>query len=174
MPRLVSYEYRRPGKDPTFYDEWLVVDRADIKVLLLDPYVGRAVHVHDRLVLDSGAPIVWYVFPGRWYDIGRFHRSDGTPTGWYTNLCRPPVTHGDRWIGEDLFLDHWQWFDGSTAWLDEDELADAVQGGWIDRATLARIAKERDTLERQAALGAWPPTIAREINLAEARRLVSA
>lgn len=174
MPRLVRYEYRRPGKEPTYYEEWLIVDRADVKVLLLDPYVGKAVRVEGRPILDPGAPIVWYVFPGRWYDIGRFHRADGTLTGWYTNLCRPAVTHGERWIGEDLFLDHWQWVDGSRAWLDEDELADAVRDGWIDHDTLARIELERQEIERFGAVGAWPPAIAREIDLAEARRLASA
>ena len=26
-----------------------------------------------RIVLEPGAPVVWFTYPGRWYDVGRFH-----------------------------------------------------------------------------------------------------
>jgi predicted RNA-binding protein associated with RNAse of E/G family len=171
MARPITYEYRRPGKPATIYHEWLVLERPDVKVLLLDPYEGKRVLVSDRAIQDSGAPIVWYVFPERWYDVGRFHLSDGTVTGWYTNLCLPPVLEGDRWIGSDLFLDLWQPVDGHPQWLDEDELEHAIQARLIDRATRRRIDNERAMIELQLRDGAWPPPIALDIDLTQARTL---
>ena len=171
MVRQITYEYRRPGKPTTVYQEWLILDRPDVKVLLLDPYDGVTVSVGDVSILESGAPVVWYVFPERWYDIGRFHRVDGSVTGWYTNLCRPPTCSGDHWIGHDLFLDLWQPIGGAPRWLDEDELETAVRGRLIDLSTSKRIRNERTLIELQVNQSAWPPAIARDIDLIQARAL---
>jgi predicted RNA-binding protein associated with RNAse of E/G family len=175
VSRLIELEYRRPGKPSTLYREWLVLDRPDAKVLLLDPYEGRPVEVSGTMIQDPGAPIVWFVFPGCWYDIGRFHRADGTFTGWYTNLCRPPDIAGDRWTGHDLFLDLWQpASDAPPSWLDEDELAAAVRERLIDAPTRKRILNERRLIEFQLREHAWPPPIARDIDLAQARSIQEA
>jgi predicted RNA-binding protein associated with RNAse of E/G family len=171
MARPIQLEYRRPGKATTVYRESLVLDRPDVKVLLLDPYEGHSVHVDESVIQEPGAPIVWYVFPERWYDIGRFHLCDGTFTGWYTNLCRPPEIAGDRWIGHDLFLDLWQPVQGEHCWLDEQELDGAVKQRLIDAATRRRIQNERVMMEYQLREGAWPPPIARDIDLDQARAL---
>lgn len=174
MTRLIELEYRRPGKPATLYHEWLVLDRPDTKVLLLDPYEGPPVHVAGTTVQEPGAPIVWFVFPGCWYDIGRFHLTDGTCTGWYTNLCRPHDIAGDRWTGHDLFLDLWQPTRGDPSWLDEDELADAVRRRLIDAPTRKRIHNERALIEFQLRSGAWPPPVARDIDVSQARALKDA
>jgi predicted RNA-binding protein associated with RNAse of E/G family len=171
MPQLIELEYRRPGKATVVYREWLVFERPDVKVLLLDAYNGGTVSAEGTVIQDTGAPIIWFVFPDRWFDIGRFHRSDETFTGWYTNLCKPPEFHGSRWIARDLFLDCWQPVGGAAVWLDEDELAEAVRGGVVDRATLKRIENERQLLELQLRQGAWPPPIAKDMDLAQVRNL---
>ncbi len=174
MTRLIELEYRRPGKQTTIYQEWLVLDRPDVKVLLLEPYEGKTVSVDGAVIQAAGAPIVWFVFPERWHDIGRFHRLDASFTGWYTNLCRPPDVLGDRWIGHDLFLDLWQPVDGVPRWLDEDELEAAVAEGLIDAPTERRLGNERALIDLQLRDGAWPPPIAKHISLAHARTLKSA
>lgn len=174
MTRSITYEYRRPGKPPTFYEEWLVIDRPDVKVLLLDPYRGKTVEVEGSTIQDCDAPIIWYVFPDRWYDVGRFHLRDGSLTGWYTNLCLPPTFTDDHWIGNDLFLDLWQPVTGDAKWLDEDELSAAVHSRAIDRATLRRIENERAMITLQLHQEAWPPPIARDIALDQARALLKA
>jgi predicted RNA-binding protein associated with RNAse of E/G family len=173
MPPLIELEYRRPGKATTVYREWLVFERPDVKVLLLDAYEGSTVSAGGAVIQDTGAPIVWFVFPDRWYDIGRFHTSGESFTGWYTNLCKPPECHGTHWIARDLFLDCWQPVEGAAMWLDEDELAQAVHAKLIDRPTLRRIENERRLLELQLREGAWPPAIAQDMDLAHARHLMT-
>lgn len=172
MPRLIHYHYRRLGKSVTVYDEWLVADRPDTKVLLLESYAGKAVQVAGHAVLDAGAPIVWYVFPGSWHDIGRFHLADGTCTGWYTNLTTPAeFKNSTNWACTDLFLDLWTPVSGPSIWLDEDEFAAAVSKGVIDKATERRAVAERQQISARVAAHDWPPRVAQEIDLAGARAL---
>ena len=171
MPEQVHFEYHRPGIGVTVYDEWLVLDRPDVKVLLQENYSGPDVDVQNSRVLDSGAPIVWFVIPDAWYDIGRFHLSDGTFTGWYTNLCKPVQIDGDTWIGNDLFLDLWQFTDGNPVWLDEDEFENAVKVGLVDKALKKQVLNQRILIDLQASQDAWPPPIAKDIDLAQARSL---
>jgi predicted RNA-binding protein associated with RNAse of E/G family len=143
-----------------------------VKVTLLDDYPGQESRAAGRLILSAGAPIVWFVFPDLWRDVGRFHLADGRFTGWYTNLRAPVRFAGDDWYCTDLFLDHWLPVDGPAAWLDEDELDAALATGLLDDATRRRIVAERATVDTLVASGSWPPAITREIDLADARRRI--
>jgi predicted RNA-binding protein associated with RNAse of E/G family len=172
MSQLIHFEYHRPGIGKTVYDEWLVLDRPDVKVLLQKDYSGPDVDVAGSRILDSGAPMVWFVFPDSWHDIGRFHLSDGTFTGWYTNLCKPVQFEDDTWIGHDLFLDLWQFAVGDVSWLDEDEFAEAVKTGLVDRQLKKQILNQRALIDLQVKLDAWPPPIAKDIDLVQAEALL--
>jgi predicted RNA-binding protein associated with RNAse of E/G family len=175
MPKTIRYQYHRLGKPKVVYEQVLVLDRPDVKVLLQESYDGRELTAGDRVILEPGASIIWYVFPDKWHDIGRFHLADGTVTGWYTNLTTPPELNGDTWTARDLFLDLWQPGDGGPAvWLDEDELKEAVRRGQIDRATHQRIENERTMIDLQLRAGEWPPAIARDIGLELARSIAEA
>ncbi len=171
MATLIRYEYHRPGKGVSTFNQWLVLDRPDVKVLLSDASDGPDLVVGDTPIHEGGAPMVWYVFPERWHDIGRFHLADGTFTGWYTNIIQPVEVHGSHWSGHDLYLDLWQAIDGKAVWLDEAELEEATRSGVVDSATRKRIENERVIIDLQLERGAWPPPIARDIDLAQAQAL---
>jgi predicted RNA-binding protein associated with RNAse of E/G family len=173
MSQLIHFEYHRPTVGTSVYNEWLVLDRPDVKVLLQDAYSGPSVNVQGSRVLDSDASIVWFVFPDAWHDIGRFHLSDGTFTGWYTNLCKPVQFDGDTWIGHDLFLDLWQFTVGDPVWLDEDEFDEAVKRGIIDKTLRRQVLNQRVLIDMQVNQDAWPPPIAKDIDLAQVRTLLS-
>jgi predicted RNA-binding protein associated with RNAse of E/G family len=174
MVPKIRYEYYRPGKSTTTYDEWLVLDRPDVKVMLQEAFHGPPFAVEGVVVLEPGAPIVWFVFPEKWHDVGRFHRADGSFTGWYTNLTTPLRIGPYAWSAGDLFLDLWTPAQGASVWLDEEELETAYRGRLIDRATHRRILNERTIIDLQVADGDWPPSIARDIDLAQALRLQGA
>lgn len=171
MARLIRFEYHRPGKPIGLFVHWLVLDRPDVKVLLCEEYDGPDLEVGDTIMHASGAAMVWYVFPEKWHDIGRFHLRDGTLTGWYTNIIKPVEIRGDVWTGHDLFLDLWQPVAGKPAWLDEDELDHASRLNVIDTITRKRIDNERVIIDLQLQTGTWPPPVVRDIDLAQARVL---
>lgn len=168
-PRHIHYLFHRPGKGTTEYHERLLVDEPDVKILLHERYHGRALRVAHGLILEPSAPLIWFLFPGRWYEIARFHRADESFTGWYTNLCTPVEFDGDVWSTTDLFLDHWLGVSGDACWLDEDELEGALHAGLIDGPTAQRLAGERETIDSCVANRTWPPPIARQFDLARAR-----
>jgi predicted RNA-binding protein associated with RNAse of E/G family len=172
MKKPIRYEYSRPGKGMTVFDQWLVVDLPDVKVMFMEGNRGPTVTVDGRPALDEGAPAIWFVFPGAWHDVGRFHRSDGTFTGWYTNLCTPFEVRDDAWASTDLFLDHWLAADGTGQWLDEDEFNEAAGRGLLDLDTRSRVALEKHAIDRKLSKHAWPPRVARDMDLSTARRLL--
>ena len=173
MPPSIHFEYHRPGKDVTVYDEELVLDRPDVKVLLQSDFTGDDVCAGGSVILQHNAPIVWFVLVGSWHDIGRFHLKDGSFTGFYTNLSQPVEICADKWIGRDLFLDLWQPAQGQPHWLDEDEFASAVKDGLIDGATRRRVLNERSLIDLQVSRAEWPPPIVRDIDLGQVRALLS-
>ena len=173
MTQQIHFECHLPGIGTTVYEELLVLDQPDVKVLLQENYSGPEVDVGTSRVLDSGASIIWFVFPEACHDIGRFHMSDGTFTGWYTNLCKPTQIDGDKWIGNDLFLDLWQFVDGTPVWLDEDEFEDAVKSGLVDKALEKQVLNQQTLINLQVSQLAWPPPVAKDIDLAQVRARLS-
>jgi predicted RNA-binding protein associated with RNAse of E/G family len=113
--------------------------------------------------------VVWFTYPGRWHDIGRFHRADGSFTGYYANVLTPVLMTGDRWETTDLCLDVWLGADGRVELLDEEEFAEAVERGWMDAPTARAARHEAEALAEAARAGAWPPPEVRAWDLARAR-----
>jgi len=167
----IRYEYHRIGQPTTIHEQLLVLDRPDVKVLLQNRYDGPDLTVGGSVIHERGAPMIWFVFPEKWHDIGRFHRADGTFTGWYTNLTKPVEINADRWRATDLFLDLWMPAGGGAMWLDEDDLEHATQRKAVDRTTRQRIDNERTLIELQLRLGTWPPQITRDIDLPRVRQI---
>jgi len=170
--RTIRFTYRRPGKGETVYHEQFVQEGAEAQVLLMDPYDGPAIALDTTVILEPGAPLVWFVFPGAWYTIGRFHRADGTFTGWYGNLSTPVAVTENDWSSTDLFLDLWLPARGPARWLDEDEFAEAVGAGVIDRWTAQKVKHERKAIQQLLDQGAWPPAPARDLDLATIRSIL--
>jgi predicted RNA-binding protein associated with RNAse of E/G family len=113
--------------------------------------------------------VVWFTFPGEWHDIGRFHRADGTFTGFYANILTPVEMEGDRWSTTDLCLDVWLGADGGATLLDAEEFSEARESGWLDGETAARAEREAERLLTRALQERWPPPLVREWTLERAR-----
>lgn len=170
MSRRIHYHYHRPGKGTTVFEEHVVLERPDVVVTLLPRYEGKVYLIDGVPILEPGAPIVWFLFPGAWYGVGRFHLADGAFTGWYTNLTAPVRMEGDRWDGTDLFLDHWLPPDGSAGtWLDEDELAEAIARELLTTAQQQALAHVRTLVTEACGHRTWPPPIAKALTLEQAR-----
>ena len=168
-PPLVEIRYRHPPDRLDVFRQHLLHDGADVKVTFLPSLVRAEPAVIDgRTVLEQGSPIVWFTLPGAWYDIARFHRADGAFTGIYANILTP-VQGCDAlvWDTTDLFLDVWL-DDRGPRVLDEDEMEDALERGWIDPATAGRARAEAEGLRAAAEAGSWPPAVVLEWTLERA------
>ena len=155
--RTISIHYRRvPDRVDVFEQEVLEETPDYVITYLRAAQVKKPVLAEGGVILEPGAPVVWFTYPGRWYDVGRFHLADGTFTGCYANVLTPVVMDGNRWETTDLCLDVWVGADGTLAVLDEEELDAAVAAGWIDAATAERAREVAAGLVAAAGRGEWP------------------
>lgn len=167
---MVEIHYKRLPDRLDLFRQALVHEGAGYVVTLLDRAgVRRPVTVGERTILEPGAPVVWFTYPGAWHDVGRFHLADGTFTGFYANVLTPVVMRGDRWETTDLCLDVWADAEGPVTLLDAPDLEVAREAGWVDAATSARAEAEAASLLRAAREGSWPPPHVREWTLERAR-----
>jgi len=171
MPQIEIRYHRPPDRLDVFFQD-LVVDDPDLKITLHDPStIGNTITIGDRVVFEPEAPIVWFVFPGGWYDIGRFHLKDGIFTGYYVNLIAPPQLDGNVWTMVDLCLDLWLDANGQLQVLDRDEFDEAVDRGWIDGVTAHRAREELARVIDGIATGTWPPEMVLDHDLERVRTL---
>jgi predicted RNA-binding protein associated with RNAse of E/G family len=159
----VEIHYRRPPGRLQVFRQQVVWDSPEVKVTLARAMVlEQTMRIGGEIALEDGSDVVWFTFPGKWHDIGRFHLADGTFTGVYANVLTPVDIEGSKWLTTDLYLDVWVANDGSALLLDEDEFDEAVGRELLDTPTAARARKEADTIMAAAAGGAWPPAVVRE------------
>jgi hypothetical protein len=81
---------------------------------------------------------MWFMFPGRPYEVGAVYDQRGYFLGYYTNFVQPPRPETAVWHLTDLFLDVWQTPDSPPQLLDEDELTAAAERGWVGSEDVAR------------------------------------
>jgi len=163
---LIRIRYKRPPNRIQMFEQILVHDGDDVKVTLArDMPYEPPMRIEGQVVLELGSDVVWFTFPDRWYDVGRFHRADGTFTGLYVNILTPPVLDGTEWETTDLFLDLWMSRSGAAMLLDEDELDEALGREWVDVDTAARARSEAGRLLEDARAGTWPPPVVHEWTL---------
>lgn len=158
---------RPPGRARVHRQE-LLHDGPELKITLgAVPEEGQPREVASgRAVLEPGARLLWFTFPGRRYEVASFHGPDGELLGHYTNLVRPPSLEGDDWEITDLFLDVWQPRGAEEAvLLDRDELAAARERGWIGADEARAAAELADRILAEAREGGWPPAPVRRWTL---------
>jgi predicted RNA-binding protein associated with RNAse of E/G family len=170
----VRIHYRRPPEGLQVFEQAVVDDDGGCIVTYLpSAQLKKPVAAGGRVVLEPGAPVVWFTYRGGvWHDVGRFHLADGTFTGLYANVLTPVVMDGAEWETTDLFLDVWMGADGRVEILDRDEFDAAVDAGWVDADTAARALAEAERLAADARAGTWPPAHVREWTLERARQAV--
>jgi predicted RNA-binding protein associated with RNAse of E/G family len=165
----VRIHYHRLPDREQIFDQLVVHEREDVIVTLTDPMeLDSPMMIGGRPALERGSRVVWFTFPGCWYDVGRFHLADGSFTGCYGNVLVPPRILGDAWYTTDLFLDVWLPPEGTASLLDEDELEEALARSHIDSPLASRAREEAAALLDRAATGEWPPPIVGEWTLERA------
>jgi len=171
IPRTITIHYGRLPDRVSIFDQLVVEETPECTVTLIESsQLSGPVMAGGQVVLEPGGPALWFTYPGRWHDIGRFYLSDGTFTGYYANILTPVRIEGDQWETMDLCLDLWVAADGRVELLDEDEFEEAVEHGWLDEETAQAARAEADALAAAARAGRWPPPHVQGWDLARARR----
>ena len=151
--------YTRPPDDVQHFSQELLHDGAACKIsLLVLPRDGEPLRVGETDVPPGGA-VLWFMFPGRSYEVGAVYDSDGRFLGYYTNFVRPPRPETAVWHLTDLFLDVWQPPHGPPRLLDEDEMEEAAAKGWIGADDVERTRAEAAAVLRAARNDRWPPGV---------------
>ena len=156
---IVDIRYRRIGAPATVYRLLVLESRAEA-VVTFQPRtpVDKPLVVNGMTILEPGSPVIWFTFPGKWHDIGLFHRTNGALTGLYANILTPVEFVDERsWSTTDLCLDVWvpRW--GPVEVTDGDELDKAQDEGWIRKEPADRARAEATTLMQARRAGTWPP-----------------
>ncbi len=170
----MEVEVRRPPGRVDRYRQELLLDEPDLKISLqIQPPDADGVPIPDGLTLGAGSILVWYLFPGRPYEIGAFHRPSGELVGHYVNVIVPVSTSGDRWVIQDLFLDIWIPPGDPPRVLDEEELEAGRRSGWITERTAEGARRACRGVLHRIENGDWPPDAVRRwpVDLIPALRL---
>lgn len=163
----VRIEYRRPPDREEIFEQ-TVIERSPggVVTFLEATPLARPLEHDGHVLLEDGAPAVWFTFPGEWHDIGRFHLRDGSFTGFYANILTPvQFVAPDLWRTTDLFLDVWLPAGGEATVLDRTELTAAVEQEWVEEEVAERAASEAERLRALASEGKWPPAVVHEWTL---------
>ena len=177
MPELPTVEihYHRLTEAAQVFRQIVLEDAGDYVVTLLEAadLTQPAADSAGNVILEPGAPVVWFTYRGAWHDVGRFHRADGTFTGLYANVLTPVTMVGGWWETTDLCLDVWLGADGRLEVLDQEELAQAQARGAVAPQAARRARDEAARLFEAARQGAWPPAHVHEWTLERAREKAS-
>lgn len=115
----------------------------------------------DVALVEPGGSLLWFVFPGRRYEIAAAHDPDGRLLGFYTNLIRPPEVQFRTWRITDLFLDIWQPAVGDAVLLDSEDLAHALAQKWIEAPEAEQVQGQAAEIMEACRAGQWPPRMVR-------------
>jgi len=152
----IKVEIRR-GDDVQSFDQEILKNDEDLKITLqVLPTSFPPARIDDATVLDAGCLLIWYIFPGRWYEIGLFFNQRDVFLGHYINLIRPPTFEVARWVVEDLYLDIWAPVDGSPMLLDENELDEAVTRGKLSVEEAVEVQELGHVMLTRATKRHWP------------------
>lgn len=160
----IEIHYHRPPDRTTIFRNELVHAAHDVVITWMPATpLPAPLIIEGRTALDPDAPAVWFTFPGLSYDIGRFHRRDGTFTGIYANMLTPvEFTSDTEWRTTDLFLDLWLDTNGRAILLDEAELEVALARGWLDPQLAEQARATALRLLADCREGTWPPPVVYE------------
>jgi GrpB-like predicted nucleotidyltransferase (UPF0157 family)/predicted RNA-binding protein associated with RNAse of E/G family len=162
-PRLHLRYIRLPNQVLEMYDDLVYQSR---KVI-----VGRSqitsthsVVFYGKTVLQAGFPITYFELPGKWFSIVKVRDLNGEHTGYYCDITTPPKRCDDGTVEvTDLFLDLWVSPNLKRRVLDEEELEEALEKGWISRQLYQRAKKELKKLVALVEQKEFPPRSVRQL-----------
>ena len=127
---------------------------------------AHSVVFDEKTVLTSGYEIVYFEIMRKWFSVGKIRDLDGKHTGYYCDIITPPrlLEHSAVEI-TDLFLDLWVSPDLRYKVLDEEELEDALEKGWITKPLYQKSRIELEKLVNSVKRGDFPPPLVKYLEI---------
>ena len=173
LPCPVSILYRRPPHPASRYPGLLLSATEKSLTIQSRLRLAQPRQVAGRIIAASEYWAIWFVFKGKWFDIGKFYDESKNWLGYYCDIIKPITRLMSGSVSTsvltDLFLDIWITADGSVHVLDEDELENAVRHGFISKSVAAKARSQAQMLMRKIELHEFPPTRVKEATLLKVR-----
>ena len=164
--KQIELIYKRLPDQVSFFQQNLIYEDETAIVTRQKVKPSSPLIIDGVTVLDDNYTALWFIFPGKWYDMGKMYNPQGECTGYYCDIIIPMkrASSKDKQFVftveiTDLFLDLWICPDGSYHILDEDEFELAIKNGWIDNTLAQRARQELNNLIQSIKAGEFPPAI---------------
>ena len=168
LPRPVSILYRRPPHPVSRYPGLLLTVTKRSMTIQSRLNLAQPHQVAGRIIAATGYWAIWFVFKGKWFDIGKFYDESKNWLGYYCDIVKPIrrlMSGSSTGLLTDLFLDIWITAEGESYVLDEDELENAVRLGFISKSLAAKAQSQARMLMKKIELQEFPPTRVKEAKL---------
>jgi predicted RNA-binding protein associated with RNAse of E/G family len=127
---------------------------------------ANSVVFDGKTVLASGYQIVYFEMMRKWFSVGKIRDLNEKHTGYYCDIITPPRLLEDGVVEiTDLFLDLWVAPDLRYKALDEKELDDALQRGWITEQLYKKARTELEKLTTLVKQGDFPPPLVKRLEM---------
>jgi hypothetical protein len=170
LPYPVTILYRRPPHPVSRYPGLLLSVRKESLTIQSRLNLPQPHQVAGRIIAATGYWAIWFVFKGKWFDIGKFYDQSKNWLGYYCDIVKPIrrlMSGSSTSLLTDLFLDIWITPDGEVYVLDEDELENAVRHSFISKSLAAKARSQLRMLMKKIELQEFPPTRVKEAKLLE-------
>jgi predicted RNA-binding protein associated with RNAse of E/G family len=170
LPCSVSILYRRPPHPASRYPGLLLNVTEHSLMIQSRLQLPHPRQVAGRTIAATGYWAIWFVFKGKWFDVGKFYDQSKNWLGYYCDIVKPIkrlMSGSSTSVLTDLFLDVWISPDGEVYVLDEDELENAIEQGFITKRLAAKDRSVARRLAKRSGLHEFPPTQVKEATLLE-------
>ncbi len=153
----ITLKYKRLPDRVNNYQQQLLYEDDDVIVTSQRIKPSSPLVLNGETVLGDNYTAVWFVFTGKWYDIGKIYNLDKVWTGYYCDIMMPVKRSSHKFEIVDLFLDLWVSPDGSYEIQDQDEFETALQDGVISTDLADKARNALNDLIDEVTSGKFPP-----------------
>ena len=145
--------------DSVYRSKGVIVGKSQIRS-------ANSVVFDGKTVLAPGYLIVYFELMRKWFSVGKIRDSSGKHTGYYCDIISPPRLLEDGGVEiTDLFLDLWVAPDLRYKVLDEEELEDALEKGWITEQLYEKARIELEKLITSVRQGNFPSPLVKRLEI---------
>ena len=165
--QTITLTYKRLPHRVNYFKQQLLYKDIDVIVTTQRVTPSAPIIINGETVLGDNFNVIWFVFTGLWYDIGKIYNLNNEWTGYYCDIILPVERTPEKFEIVDLFLDLWVSPDGTYEIQDEDEFASALENGIIDPELANNAQNALNNLIDKVESGSFPPEFVKNFRTKE-------